>query len=104
MSIEDGVIAGGVGEEVQHVLALHNVHTPSLALGIEDEFVPHGSPADLMKSVGLDAHSVAQRILDAYHATQNVLDGVASPAAHQPTEPAEPTEPTEPTEPIEPHN
>ncbi len=69
VSIEDGVIAGGVGEEVQHVLASHALQTPSLVLGIEDEFVPHGSPADLMKSVRLDASAVAQRILQAYQVT-----------------------------------
>lgn len=69
VSIEDGVIAGGVGEEVQHVLVSHALQTPSLVLGIEDEFVPHGSPADLMKSVGLDASAVAQRILQAYQVT-----------------------------------
>ncbi|AJC12670.1 1-deoxy-D-xylulose-5-phosphate synthase [Berryella intestinalis] len=64
VTLEDGAIAGGVGEEVLHVLSQQGSTTPTLLLGIEDRFVPHGSPADLFRSIGLDAASVAERVLE----------------------------------------
>ena len=51
--------AGGFGSAVLELLAAHGFTCPVTVLGIPDEFVDHGKPADLRAQCGLTAANVA---------------------------------------------
>ena len=59
-SLENAAAAGGLGEAIG----------ADFRLGWPDEFVPHGSPAELERRYGLDAESVAAKLV-AEMAAQN---------------------------------
>ena len=54
VSIENGAVAGGFGEAIG----------ADLKFGWPDEFIPHGSVAELEKRYGFDADSIVAKILD----------------------------------------
>jgi 1-deoxy-D-xylulose-5-phosphate synthase len=64
VTLEENMRAGGFGsavlEELQAAGILDRVKT--LSLGIPDCFVPHGNKEALLKSLRLDADSLAERI------------------------------------------
>jgi 1-deoxy-D-xylulose-5-phosphate synthase len=59
VTIEEGVKAGGFGSAVLELLAAHGLTCPVTVLGIPDEFVDHGKPAQLRAQCGLTAENVA---------------------------------------------
>lgn len=62
--LENGVIAGGVGE---YILASMNADLRNKILfcaGFPDQFIHHGSNAELLREYGIDAASIAQRITE----------------------------------------
>jgi len=63
ITVEDGVISGGLGSAVLEYMADHSYHPEVVRLGIPDQFVEHGTPAELYKIIGLDAESIAKQIL-----------------------------------------
>lgn len=63
VTLEDGVKCGGAGEGVLDMLARIGATTPVLVLGIDDRFVPHGPPAQLMEAIGLDERGVCDSIM-----------------------------------------
>ena len=62
VTVEDGVIAGGVGEEVLAELARQDAKVPVLTLGIPDRYIMQGAPDFLMHELGLDAEGIAAAI------------------------------------------
>lgn len=59
ITIEDGVIAGGFGSAVMEFAQKNGFHTNQITtLGIPDQFIEHGSTADLMSDLGLDENSL----------------------------------------------
>ncbi|MEU8633061.1 1-deoxy-D-xylulose-5-phosphate synthase [Amycolatopsis sp. NPDC048633] len=62
VTVEDGVLAGGVGSRIGQQLHAAGVDTPLREIGVPDEFLDHGSIADLRARVGLDASGIARRI------------------------------------------
>ena len=62
ITIEDGVIRGGVGESVVAMLANNGFAPKVVNLGIEDRFVEHGKPAELYRECGYDEEAVLQTI------------------------------------------
>lgn len=52
VSLENGCLAGGIGEAIG----------ADLKFGWPDEFIPHGSPAELEARYGLDVDSIVRRI------------------------------------------
>ena len=62
VTVEDGVIAGGVGEEVLADLASQDAKVPVLTLGIPDRYIMQGAPDFLMHELGLDAEGIAAAI------------------------------------------
>lgn len=62
VTIEEGVLSGGVGEEVLAVLARKDMHVPTLAIGLPDEFVSHGKREVLLSELGLDAEGIAASV------------------------------------------
>lgn len=62
VTIEEGVISGGVGEGILGLLASEDKRVPALLLGIPDRFVGQGDVEKLFREVGLDEESIASRI------------------------------------------
>ncbi|MGI6591625.1 MAG: 1-deoxy-D-xylulose-5-phosphate synthase [Eggerthellaceae bacterium] len=65
VTAEEGVLAGGVGEEILAMLAREGSSVPTLSIGLPDAFVPHGKKPLLLEKLGIDAEGIARRILDA---------------------------------------
>ena len=63
VTAEEGVVAGGVGEEVLRVLSSEGLQVPALVLGLPDRFVQQGKIPALYQEVGLDAEGISQAIL-----------------------------------------
>ena len=62
VTVEDGVVEGGVGEEVLAELARQDAKVPVLTLGIPDRYIMQGAPDFLMHELGLDAEGIAAAI------------------------------------------
>ena len=62
VTIEDGVIQGGLGSAVIEYMADHNLHPQVVRLGLPDHFVEHGTPEELYHLVGLDAEAIKKAI------------------------------------------
>ena len=63
LTIEDGVLRGGVGEAVVKLLNDHHITTPVVTLGIDDRFVEHGTIAELRDECGIDAKAIQEKLL-----------------------------------------
>lgn len=64
VTVEEGVMSGGVGEGVLEVLSRSGARTPTLVLGIPDAFVLQGKSELLLHDLGLDAEGIAGSIRD----------------------------------------
>ena len=64
VTLEEGVVAGGVGSAVLELLNNKGLlqTTQVLNLGIPDEFVPHGDKKYLFRDIGLDLDSIIAKI------------------------------------------
>lgn len=62
ITIEDGVIRGGVGESVVAMLASKGFAPKVVNLGIDDRFVEHGKPTELYRECGYDEDAVLRAI------------------------------------------
>lgn len=64
VTLEEGVVEGGVGEEVLEVLVKEHLHSNVVNLGIPDTFIEQGSVAHLFQDLGLDGEGIAASILN----------------------------------------
>jgi 1-deoxy-D-xylulose-5-phosphate synthase len=62
ITIEDNSIKGGFGSAIIEFANANNYKNPIKILGIPDEFIEHGSLAQLQISMGLDSESIKQII------------------------------------------
>ena len=62
VTVEDGVIQGGLGSAVIEYMADHDLHPQVVRLGLPDQFVEHGTPDELYHLVGLDAEAIKRAI------------------------------------------
>lgn len=67
--VEEGMLAGGVGQEILHWGSKNAPNLRVICMGVKDAFVPHGSTEDLYAELGLDAKGIAKKI-------NLVLDGI----------------------------
>ncbi len=63
VTLEEGALMGGAGSAVAEALAEAGVVKPLLHLGLPDEFIEHGDPAQLLASLGLDAAGIEASVL-----------------------------------------
>lgn len=64
ITVEDGVIAGGLGDAVMEYLNDNNISGVNVKrVGIPDKFVQHGTVPQLMKVCKMDAESIAELIM-----------------------------------------
>ena len=64
VTVENGILQGGAGDGVLEFLSKRHLSVPTLQLAVDDCMVPHGKPALLLASLGLDAVGIAKSILD----------------------------------------
>ncbi len=64
VTLEDNVVSGGFGAGVLEAVSPHGLADRIRVLGLPDSFLPPGSAADVLKSVGLDAESIAATVLE----------------------------------------
>jgi len=57
VTVEDGTVSGGFGSAVGELL-----QKPVIALGLPDQFIPHGKRALLLENYGLTAAAIAARV------------------------------------------
>ena len=67
ITLENGVIKGGMGSAVMEFMADNGfIHNRIFRIGIEDEFITHGSIAELQKITGIDEESILQKIMEVH--------------------------------------
>ena len=73
VTLEENVIAGGAGSGVNEFLASAMIVTPSLNLGLPDQYIDHGTQASQLAQCGLDSDGIEKAILTSpfYQAVQN---------------------------------
>jgi 1-deoxy-D-xylulose-5-phosphate synthase len=62
VTVEEGCIKGGAGSEVLEALQVASVNIPVLQLGLPDQYVEHGEPAQILHALGLDADGIEKSI------------------------------------------
>ena len=65
ITVEDGVIKGGLGSEVIEFKNKHNYFAKVITLGVPDKFIEHGKPEELYKMCGFDAESIFKNAFEA---------------------------------------
>ena len=60
ITIEDGVITGGFGEQISSIVAKENKNVPILNLGIPDSFIEHGTVFELQQLCKIDVNHLIQ--------------------------------------------
>lgn len=62
ITVEDGILRGGVGEAVTAFFNRHGYAVKVRSLGIDDRFVEHGTPAELYAMCGYDADGIYREL------------------------------------------
>ncbi|MBO5875329.1 MAG: 1-deoxy-D-xylulose-5-phosphate synthase [Alistipes sp.] len=65
ITVEDGVLRGGVGEAVSAFFNNNGYDVKCRTLGIDDRFVEQGTPSELYAECGYDADGVLRAIIEA---------------------------------------
>lgn len=66
VTIEENVLTGGFGEQVQDHVARAKLGVYVRAIGISDDYVEHGSVDVLRKEVGLDCDTIVRQVITDY--------------------------------------
>ncbi len=64
VTVEDGVVTGGVGSRVSQALRAAGIDVASRELGIPAEFLAHGKVPDVRARIGLTVQDVGRRIVE----------------------------------------
>ncbi len=62
ITVEDGCVSGGFGSAILEFANSNGFHNPIRIFGIPDEFIPHGSVAELQELAGIDITSLRKYI------------------------------------------
>ncbi|MBB5872412.1 1-deoxy-D-xylulose-5-phosphate synthase [Allocatelliglobosispora scoriae] len=68
ITLEDGVRQGGVGDAISKLLRDHEVDVPLRDLGVETEWIGHGTRNEILTQIGLTAPVITDRITSWYSA------------------------------------
>ena len=77
VSIEDGIVVGGIGSQIVEGIAglqESRVCPPAIVLGTPSQYIPHGKPDRILADLGLDGPGVAAAALKALAASRAVVD------------------------------
>ena len=64
VSIEDGIRVGGIGTRIRQDLRAAGVDTALNELGLPDEFLEHGSRAEILEEAGLTPQHIARDVVE----------------------------------------
>jgi 1-deoxy-D-xylulose-5-phosphate synthase len=64
VTVEDGVVSGGVGARISQTLRAAGSDIPTREIGIPVRFLEHGSVADVRASAGLTVQDIGRRIVE----------------------------------------
>ena len=64
VTMEENVLSGGFGEHVSAYVKAESIDIDVMTVAIPDAYVEHGSVSELKKLLGIDADTVAKRILE----------------------------------------
>lgn len=64
MTLEENVLRGGFGEACGNYLLRKNASVRLLTVGVPDVYVEHGGVDQLKKTLGMDADSIIERIME----------------------------------------
>jgi 1-deoxy-D-xylulose-5-phosphate synthase len=64
VTVEDGVVAGGVGSRVSQTLRAGGCDVPTREIGIPVRFLEHGSVAGVRASAGLSVQDIGRRVVE----------------------------------------
>jgi 1-deoxy-D-xylulose-5-phosphate synthase len=64
VTVEDGVVAGGIGSRISQTLREAGHAGPTREIGIPVRFLEHGSVADVRAAVGLTVQDIGRRIVE----------------------------------------
>lgn len=64
VTLEDGVVEGGLGSAVCEFAATHRYTLPIVRLGLPDRFIAQGTVAELQKECGIDAEGIAKVLME----------------------------------------
>ena len=62
VTVEDGALKGGFGSAVLEYMADSGYSLPVKRIGIPDNFVEHGTPAELYNMLGMDVEGVMKTL------------------------------------------
>jgi 1-deoxy-D-xylulose-5-phosphate synthase len=63
ITVEDGVLRGGVGEAVAAFFITNGYTVNTRSLGIDDRFVEQGTPAELYAECGYDTEGIFNALM-----------------------------------------
>jgi 1-deoxy-D-xylulose-5-phosphate synthase len=63
VTVEDGVLAGGFGSAIVEFMADHGYHPMIKRIGMPDQFIEHGQPAELYHSIQMDLEGITHTLL-----------------------------------------
>jgi len=63
VSIEDGIRVGGIGTRIRQELREAGVDTAVTELGLPDQFLDHGTRAQILERVGLTPQTIARDVV-----------------------------------------
>ena len=78
VTLEEGCIMGGAGSAVAECLAAHGLTPQLLQLGLPDQIIEHGDPAQLLALCGLDAAGIEQSITRRFGSRLSVVRPAAN--------------------------
>jgi 1-deoxy-D-xylulose-5-phosphate synthase len=64
VTVEDGVVKGGVGSAVEDFFSRHGYGVKVEKSGIPDSFIPHGNPTELYALCGYDTEGIHKKITE----------------------------------------
>jgi 1-deoxy-D-xylulose-5-phosphate synthase len=80
VTIEDGGRVGGVGSRLSQSLRDADIDGPARDVGIPQQFLEHGSRAQVLAEIGLTAQEVARMVVESVARLEDALDAEAPTA------------------------
>ena len=63
MTVEENAIAGGAGSGVNEVLAAEGLPADILNIGLDDNYIQHGTREECLHQAGLDSEGIMAKIV-----------------------------------------
>ena len=67
VTVEDGVVSGGMGSAVLEFMSDHGYKPSVRRVGVPDEFIEHGTVAELYHLCGMDEEGICRQIIQVNH-------------------------------------